>query len=111
MNAHADSKRAVLPADLIEDPHAQTHGIGGIGDMDHDCVADRLHLVGAVLRQKSANTPAELSGRVGGELVTVDLGQGDEAGQVRKQEGVLSLPHRLKLASQSPDCDPTGDTQ
>jgi hypothetical protein len=48
--------------------------------MNHDRVADRLHPVGTVLRQEPVNACAEFGGRVRGELVTVDLGQGGEAG-------------------------------
>ena len=65
--------------------------------MEHEGVAERLDLLGAVLCQQVAHIAAEAAYQVGRVLVAVRLGQGGEAREVSEEEGVAGRRHSSTL--------------
>jgi hypothetical protein len=83
--------------------HAETEldGAGGIIEAQHQGVPNRLCLAAAKAGQPRAHRARELADQVGGSLVTVDLGQCREAGQIREGERVLGRSQPLVQGSVS----------
>ncbi len=94
MHPDPDDREPWSSADLVEDAQGQLHGRSRLIAAQHDRVADRLHLLAAVLRKKLAHLLEELRRQLSRLLIAVGLGQRREAGQISKQEGVGPLLDR-----------------
>jgi hypothetical protein len=63
-------------------PETEEHGLPGVGDPEHERVADRLDLRTPEARELGFDGVADVRHELGGLLVAVRLGQSGEAGDV-----------------------------
>jgi hypothetical protein len=71
VHPHADCWRSVPAEGVMGDPESEQHTVCRLGDAEHQCVADRLDLAGAVCGEFSHDGVGELGDELGCFFVAV----------------------------------------
>jgi hypothetical protein len=89
-----DGRSSVLRDHVVGDPKRDEHCVGRLGDSEHQGIADRLDVLTSNGRQLRLHCVRELFDQHHGLLITVRLGQGGEAREVREDECAGAVRHR-----------------
>ena len=112
MQADPDRRSSVAGHQVMDDVQPEPDGVSGLGDAQHECVADGLHVRPAERWKLRVDRGAEVGDERGGFVVAVGFGQCGEAGDVSEQErrrrawpsysrglGQVGLRHRARAPS------------
>ena len=86
MQADADRRSSMAGHQVMDDVQPEPDGVSGLGDAQHEGIADGLHVRPAERRKLRVDRRAEVGDERGGFVVAVGFGQGGEAGDVGEQE-------------------------
>jgi hypothetical protein len=92
VRADADRWRVAAAHRIARDPQAEANCIGGVGDSEHERVADCLHILAVNAWEFCPNGIRELLDQLQGLLVPMRLREGCKARDVGEQEGGFSIP-------------------
>src|SRR4051794_27777944 len=93
VDAHAYGGKAFHGVEHVDDLEAEPDRGAGVLAAEHQGVADRLDLLGAVVAQKRADAVVELERDVRGAIVSLRGREGGEPNQVREEERVPRPRH------------------
>jgi hypothetical protein len=86
MQADAHCRSSMAGHQFMDDVQPEPHGVSGLGNAQHERVADGLHVRPAERLKLRVDRGAEVGQERRGLLVAVGFGQRGEAGDVGKQK-------------------------